>query len=134
MKTCESWVVDYLEAWQERSNRNGGIIPDNVGLTDQIGEYNDGKWWGGYYGWRWPHGFMTIIEPLTNACMNAAMLSGDLNGLQLAREQLDRNWELRKEQDGKWLVPYKHFDSGWTDYREATAEISNLLMDDVDGG
>lgn len=112
-------VVAYLEAWQERSNRNGGIIPDNVGLTDQIGEYNEGKWWGGYYGWRWPHGFMTIIEPLTNACMNAAMLSGDLNKLQLAREQLDRNWELRKEQDGKWLVPYKHFDSGWTDYREA---------------
>lgn len=113
------WVIEYVKAWQERAERNGGIIPDNIGLTGQIGEYNDGKWWGGYYGWRWPHGFMTIIEPLTNACMNLAMLSGDLSGLQLAREQLDRNWDLRKEQDGKWLVPYKHFDSGWTDYREA---------------
>ncbi|KRF42994.1 hypothetical protein [Paenibacillus sp. Soil787] len=118
-ENLRNWVVEYVQAWQERSNRNGGIIPDNVGLTDQIGEYNDGKWWGGYYGWRWPHGFMTIIEPLTNACMNVAMLTGDLTRLQLAREQLDRNWELRKEQDGKWLVPYKHFDSGWTDYREA---------------
>ncbi|MFD0616212.1 hypothetical protein ACFQZR_01975 [Paenibacillus sp. GCM10027629] len=114
-----SWVVEYVNAWQERARSNGGIIPDNVGLTGQIGEYNDGKWWGGYYGWRWPHGFMTIIEPLTNACMNKVLLTGDMNGLQLAREQLDRNWELRQEKDGKWLVPFKHFDSGWTDYREA---------------
>ncbi|MEH7304989.1 hypothetical protein [Neobacillus drentensis] len=114
-----SWVVEYVNAWQERTRSNGGIIPDNIGLTGQIGEYNDGKWWGGYYGWRWPHGFMTIIEPLTNACMNKVLLTGDMNGLQLAREQLDRNWELRQEKDGKWLVPFKHFDSGWTDYREA---------------
>ncbi|WP_045520229.1 hypothetical protein [Neobacillus niacini] len=114
-----SWVVEYVNAWQKRTRSNGGIIPDNIGLTGQIGEYNDGKWWGGYYGWRWPHGFMTIIEPLTNACMNKVLLTGDMNGLQLAREQLDRNWELRQEKDGKWLVPFKHFDSGWTDYREA---------------
>lgn len=115
----KQWVIDYVGAWQERAHRNGGIIPDNIGLSGEIGEYNDGKWWGGYYGWRWPHGFMTIIEPLTNACMNLALLTGDLQGLQLAREQLDRNWELRKEQGGKWLVPYKRFDSGWADYREA---------------
>jgi hypothetical protein len=57
-----------------------------VGLNDVIGEYNQGKWWGGYYGWRWPHGFMTIIEPLTNAVMNAALLSGDTSKLNLARQ------------------------------------------------
>jgi hypothetical protein len=67
----KQWVLDYLAAWEERAARNGGIIPDNVGLDDVIGQYLDGKWWGGYYGWRWPHGFLTIIEPITNACMNA---------------------------------------------------------------
>ena len=36
-----------------------------------------GKWWGGYYGWRWPHGFMSIIQPLTIAAMNAVLLTGD---------------------------------------------------------
>lgn len=116
-ESYRQWVLDYLNAWEERTLRNGGLIPDNVGLNDIIGEYNDGKWWGGYYGYRWPHGFMSIIEPLTNAGMNAVLLSGDRSKLDLARSQLDRNWDLGKEINGKWHVPNKHFDAGWTDYR-----------------
>ena len=42
------WVLDYVEAWAERAKRNGGVIPDNVGPNDEIGERMDGKWWGGY--------------------------------------------------------------------------------------
>ncbi|QGQ94566.1 hypothetical protein EHS13_06540 [Paenibacillus psychroresistens] len=114
-----SWVLDYLAVWEERTRQNGGIIPDNVGLSGEIGQYNDGKWWGGYYGWRWPHGFMTIIEPLTNACMNAVLLTGDMGQLDLARNQLDENFALGKEVNGQWLVPYKYFDAGWADYRPA---------------
>ncbi|MCJ8011798.1 hypothetical protein MUG84_08590 [Paenibacillus sp. KQZ6P-2] len=121
------WVLDYLAVWEDRTKQNGGIIPDNVGLTGKIGEYNDGKWWGGYYGWRWPHGFLTIIEPLTNACMNAVLLSGDMGKLDLARKQLDENWLLRKEQDGKWLVPNKKFDAGWSDYRGADPKYAVYL-------
>lgn len=117
-ETFREWVVDYLAAWEERTLLNGGIIPDNIGLTGRIGEYNDGKWWGGYYGWRWPHGFMTIIEPLTNACMNAVLLTGDMNRLALARSQIDANWELRREENGQALVPNKHGDRGWSDWRK----------------
>ena len=113
-----NWILEYLEAWKERIQQNGGIIPDNVGLTGEIGQYNDGKWWGGYYGWRWPHGFITIIEPLINACINAVLMTGDMDRLNLARNQLDANWALRKEKEGIWVVPYKHFDAGWTDYRK----------------
>ncbi|OCT11728.1 hypothetical protein A8709_28040 [Paenibacillus pectinilyticus] len=113
----KKWVLDYVHAWRERAEQNGGIIPDNIGLSGEIGEYNDGKWWGGYYGWRWPHGFLTIIEPIVNASMNAVLLSGDMNYLCLAREQLDRNWELGHEENGSWVTPTKHFDSGWTSYR-----------------
>ena len=115
----KQWVLDYLAAWEERATRNGGIIPDNVGLDDQIGQYLDGKWWGGYYGWRWPHGFMTIIEPITNACMNALLLTGDERWLTLARQQLDANWALGKDVDGMWYVPNRHIDAGWDDYRPA---------------
>lgn len=111
------WVLNYLQAWIERTERNGGVMPDNIGLSGEIGEYNDQKWWGGYYGWRWPHGFMTIIEPVTNACMNAMLLTGNNNSLDLARTLLDKSWELGKEENGQWVVPYRHFDSGWADYR-----------------
>lgn len=111
------WVVDYLEAWAERIQANGGLCPDNVGPNGLIGETLDGKWWGGYYGWRWPHGFMTIIEPLTIAAMNAVLLTGDTSYLDIPRGQLDRLLALGREQDGQWLVPYRHTDQGWTAYR-----------------
>lgn len=122
MMTGESrfrdWVLDYYAAWEERALRNGGLMPDNVGLSGEIGEYMDGKWWGGYYGWRWPHGYMTIIEPLTNAAMNAALLTGDLSRLDEARRQMDLNWSLGRRENGVWVVPHRHFDAGWTDYRQ----------------
>ena len=54
------WVLDYLEAWADRIAANGGLCPDNVGPGGRIGETMDGKWWGGYYGWTWPHGSRTI--------------------------------------------------------------------------
>ncbi|MBP3961744.1 hypothetical protein [Paenibacillus lignilyticus] len=124
----KQWVVDYLAAWSERAARNGGLIPDNVGLNDEIGEYNDGKWWGGYYGYRWPHGFMTVIEPITNATMNAVLLTGDMEQLGLARRQIDLNWSLRKQsEDGRTVVPYKHFDAGWADFREASVRYPIYL-------
>lgn len=111
------WVIGYLDGWRERAAQNNGIVPDNVGLSGKVGEYNDGKWWGGYYGWRWPHGFITIMEPLTNACMNAVLLTGDTSQLDLARSQFDLIWSLRQEVDGVTMVPHRHFDGGWGDYR-----------------
>lgn len=112
-----AWVRDYLAAWAERAARNGGLIPDNVGPSGAIGELLDGKWWGGYYGWRWPHGLQTVIEPLAIAGTNAAMLDGDLAHLDLARAQLDRLLALGREEGGRQVVPHKHRDGGWTDYR-----------------
>jgi hypothetical protein len=112
-----SWVLDYLEAWGERIKQNDGICPDNVGPSGSIGETMDGKWWGGYYGWRWPHGFMSIIEPLAIAAMNASLITGDLSYLDIPRSQLDRIIDLGKQVDGRLLVPHRHTDEGWTSYR-----------------
>jgi len=114
------WVQSYLAGWLERSRQNDGIIPDNVGLSGEVGEYLEGKWWGGHYGWRWPHGWLTIIEPIVNICSNALLMTGNLSELELAREQLDRNWGLGRDEQGRWHTPHKHFDSGWTDYRPAS--------------
>jgi hypothetical protein len=119
-ESLRNWVTDYLAKWQARADANGGIIPDNVGLSGEVGEYLDGKWWGGHYGWRWPHGLLTIIEPIVNATTNALLLTGDPRSLDLARQQIDANWALGREEDGTWMTPHKHFDSGWTDYRAAS--------------
>ena len=71
------WVVEYLATWKARADANGGILPDNVGLSGVVGEYLDGKWWGGHYGWRWPHGLFTLLEPALNAGHNALLMTGD---------------------------------------------------------
>ncbi|HZG58787.1 hypothetical protein [Paenibacillus sp.] len=118
-ESLRRWVEEYVTAWAERAKANGGVIPDNVGLSGKIGEYMDGKWWGGYYGWRWPHGFLTIIEPVLNGTMNAALLTGDPTYLELARAQIDEMWNRGREEGGQWVVPHKHYDAGWTDYKPA---------------
>lgn len=116
-ESLKKWVIDYLNRWHQRARDNDGIMPDNVGLSGKVGEYLDGKWWGGHYGWRWPHGLVTITEPITNIVSNALLMTGDYSYLTLAREHIDKNFSLGKEIDGIWHTPNKHFDSGWTDYR-----------------
>ncbi|MFK3677956.1 hypothetical protein ACI2IP_09495 [Microbacterium sp. NPDC090218] len=114
------WVVDYLSRWNARAVANGGVLPDNVGLSGEVGEYLDGKWWGGHYGWRWPHGLLTIIEPVLNACLNAYLLTGDPTNLDLVRSQLDTIFDLGHDDDGMRMIPHKHLDAGWTDHRVAS--------------
>lgn len=117
----KTWVLEYLATWQARADANGGLLPDNVGLSGIVGEYNDGKWWGGHYGWRWPHGWLTIIEPTLNACLNAHLLTrGDAEPLRLVRQQLDTHFALGHQQGENYLVPHKHLDAGWADYRPAS--------------
>ncbi len=112
------WVLDYLDAWSERTKKNGGICPDNIGPSGKIGELMEGKWWGGYYGWRWPHGAQIILESTLIAGSNALLLTGDPSWLDLHRSQSEMLWSLRRtESDGSITVPFRHGDAGWFDYR-----------------
>jgi hypothetical protein len=119
----KTWAVDYLEAWAERIAANGGLCPDNVDEHGAIGGRMGGKWWGGYYGWRWPHGLMSILQPLVIAAMNAVLLTGDTAYLDIPRAQLGRMLALGREHDGRLLVPHRHTDSGWTAYRPLAPEF-----------
>jgi hypothetical protein len=47
----EDHVIEYIDAWCERTADNGGLIPSNIGLDGTIGGECDGQWWGGAYGW-----------------------------------------------------------------------------------
>ena len=113
----KQWVLDYLQAWIERRDRNGGILPDNIGPTGEIGELMNGKWWGGYYGWRWPHGLENILEPTFVAGSCALLMTGDFSMLDLCRSQLDMLWEQRRIEDGVTKIAVRHGDQGWFDYR-----------------
>ena len=123
------WVLDYLQAWMDRTQANGGLIPDNVGPTGKIGERMNGNWWGGYYGWRWPHGGRVMLEALCNAGCNATMLTGDPSWLDLFRSQADKLWEMRKVEDGQIMIPNKYGQQGWFEYiPHASSQTLRLLM------
>lgn len=113
----QRWVQQYVEAWIERTRRNGGVLPDNVGPSGKIGETIDGKWWGGYYGWKWPHGLFNQVEATLIGAANAYLLSGDPKYLELPRSVLQLVRSKARVEGGRVLVPHRHGDSGWYDFR-----------------
>ena len=135
-----SWVLEYTDAWIERAQQNDGLLPDNVGLSGQVGEYIEGNWYGGLYGWTWPHGFYNIQMAALVAASNAYLLTQDANYLDLPRIQMDRivrRGEIRdvreehmslgehwigqfsalEGQHETFLIPYRYGDAGWFDYQ-----------------
>lgn len=112
------WVKDYTRAWMERTRANGGLTPDNVGLSGRVGETHNGKWWGGSYGWMWPHGFYSFGQGLHIAGANAQLLTaGDGSYLELLRSNLRQLIAAGKTHSGAFLVPYKRGDHGWFHYQ-----------------
>ncbi|MCU0961812.1 MAG: hypothetical protein MUF48_17090 [Pirellulaceae bacterium] len=111
------WIEAYVSAWMDRVQTNGGVLPDNVGPSGKIGEHMDGKWWGGYYGWRWPHGLFNQIEATLIGGTNAYLISGDPKYLQLPRSVLDVVQQHRRIEGGQAVVPHRYDDRGWHDYR-----------------
>lgn len=89
------WIVAYVGAWLDRARQNGGLIPDNVGLSGRVGEYLGGKWYGGLYGWQWPHGYYNLGMATTVAAAAAFLVGGEASYLDLPRWQMDGIWALR---------------------------------------
>ena len=110
------WVVEYTESWMERARENGGIIPDNVGLSGEIGEYIDGKWWGGYYGWTWPHGWHLMADSVTAAAENASLLCRDSGYMDFPRSQIDLLMEKGERRGLTMYAPHHYHDKGWDGY------------------
>ena len=113
----KKWIEEYVGAWIERTRQNGGILPDNVGPRGKIGEHMDGKWWGGYYGWRWPHGLFNQLESTLIGAANAYLVSGDPKYLELPRGVRPGAKARAGSRTASVLVPHRHGDDGWYDYR-----------------
>lgn len=131
------WVQEYVSAWMERTRANGGVTPDNLGLSGKTGEYHGGKWWGGLYGWRWPHGYYNLGMALQCAAENAVLVSGgDGRYLELPRSNLKTLISAGRDLNGSFVVPYKRRDQGWFAFqpldRQFLAALWNMSMDPAD--
>ena len=111
------WIVDYVAKWVDLTAENDGITPDNVGLSGKIGEYMDGNWWGGYYGWKWPRGGMDIVLATLTASKAAVLLTGAMSWLELPRSQAGVMRERGRVDDGEARVPVRYDGrNGWHHY------------------
>jgi hypothetical protein len=117
------WIIEYVDAWAERMKQNNGIIPTKIGLDGKIGG-DDGKWYGGVYGW----GF-TVIEPQTGKPVhrnthnlglagfgNAYLLSGDDRYLEPWRKMIDLINAQGKKIDDRMQYPHMHGSQGWYNF------------------
>ena len=112
------WVKEYAGEWLDLTRANGGITPDNIGLSGKVGEYYGGNWWGGNYGWQGPHGFYSVGEALAVGAANATLVSnGDPRYSELLRSNIKQLISLGKDVNGTFLVPYKKGDQGWFAYQ-----------------
>ena len=110
----KQWVLDYTEGWMERIERNGGILPDNVGPTGEIGENRNGLWWGGLYGWNTFVGHYIMFSALTIAAECALLLTGDFGYLELLRSQIRLLMDNAiTREDGQLLLPARYGADGW---------------------
>ncbi len=104
------WVVDYLTKWMELTEQNEGITPDNVGISGKIGEHTGGRWWGGYYGWKWPRGGTDIVLASLTAAKVAVLLTGESGWLELPRSQMHVLRERSETREGVSMVPIRYDD------------------------
>ena len=110
------WIVEYVDAWMERTESNGGIIPDNTGPTGKVGEQRNGEWWGGFYGWTGRYGHQMMGSAITIAAEAAQLVTGEAKYLQLLRGHIDTLIEHGREEEGRFQVPHNRTDEGWVNF------------------
>lgn len=143
------WISSYVGGWQRRAEANGGIVPDNVGVDGVVGSQLDGRWYGGHYGWSWPHGLYSIGQAVMVGALAASIATGEDSYLQMPRALLDaiiaqgrrmRFADSDSSIRARWLahlgpnaqregllVPFRHDDRGWFDWNPIQAALPLAL-------
>jgi hypothetical protein len=130
----KTWLLEYVNAWRQRMQTNGGIIPTNIGLDGTIGGETDGKWYGGVYGW----GF-SVVVPQTGKLAhrprigrgligfaNAFLLTGDRGYIEPWTGMIDKVNAQAKMIDGTKMYPRMYGDDGWYDFQETPWNVGAL--------
>ncbi|MCP2170419.1 hypothetical protein [Goodfellowiella coeruleoviolacea] len=145
----QDWIAEYVGAWRERAVANRGILPDNVAPDGTVGGLLEGRWYGGHYGWSWPHGWYGIGQAATGAALAAVAATGDESFLDLVRATLDEiiacgrvmaftesdsslrsRWTAQLGEDVRTPtlhVPFRYADRGWFDYNPVLMSVPIAL-------
>jgi hypothetical protein len=128
-----NWVVEYMDAWLDRMQRNGGVIPSFVDLDGRVGG-PEGKWWGSAYGW----GF-SPVNPVTGrredrnriqwalaGFQNALLLTGSQKYVDAWRAMIDAVNSHRRDSDGRTVYPSMHGSGGWYGWRSTPWNVGAL--------
>lgn len=133
-----NWVLEYVDAWRERMQANGGNIPSNIGLDGRIGGEWGGKWYGGVFGWNSPdEGVRNYVFRGPPEAFGAAfLLTGDRAYTQALRRQIDNLFEAKRVENGTVLLPRYYGDQGWYGHHPisggpsgALGNLPNVLVD-----
>ena len=128
------WILEYVDAWVERTRTNNGIIPTNIGLDGTIGGACGGKWYGGCYGW----GFTTVapqngqtvhrdtIHLGLSGFSHALLLTGDRSYVEIWSEMIDLINGNAREENGITMYPRKYGDDGWFNYTPSPYSVGAL--------
>lgn len=111
------WLLEYVEAWRERTEQNGGNIPSNVGLDETLGGETGGHWFGGTYGWDFSpwspehkvvaHRNM-VFKGMWPGFGAALMVSGDPVYVAVLRRQMENLYAQKKVVDGRPRIPHNY--------------------------
>jgi hypothetical protein len=117
----KNWLLEYVDAWVDRTRANHDIIPSNVGLDGVIGSGAGNKWYGGVYGWAF-----TVRNPATGQMSNrnqtplaitgfgnALLLTGNRKYVDIWRKQIDAVNANGRRIDGQMMYPTMYGDDGW---------------------
>jgi hypothetical protein len=114
-KKYKDWILEYVGAWKQRTDANGGNIPSNIGLNGKPGGEYGGRWYKGTYGWNFTIYDGEIDQVASRNTVeagswpgfgNAYLVSqGDAGFVNTLRKQLDNLYAQKKVENGRTLLP-----------------------------
>lgn len=123
------WLLEYVNAWRERIDSNGGNIPSNIGLDGTIGGEWAGRWYAGVFGWDSPEGGRRnyVLRGPPEAFGAALLLTGNQDYTAILRRQIDNLFVARRVEGGRLLLPRHYGENGWYGHAPIGARPSGAL-------
>ena len=130
------WIVDYMDGWLERMQRNGGVIPSYVDYRDGKIGGPENRWWGNAYGW----GFSPVnpvngrrenrnrIPRAMVGFTNAVLVSGDQKYADAWRTMMDAINANARTIDGKKQYPSMYGAEGWYGWQSQPWNVGALEL------